>query len=1158
MQLPNHLPRPARCGRAGWILALVFAAAIAVALVVWLNTRAQSVEAPTGEEAKPIPDLETQRLRELAAAYFDRDSRKEALDALKPLIERRKPETRDLIAAAIIELRLGNIDNARQHLERARAAGDRSPALHYNQARLAYFDYDLAEAEQHLRAVRRQVPGDVPTKLFLAQVLEAVATDRGGSTEEAEALYRDVIAGGVDAGGSWYLVALYRLGMILQRRDSEAEATPLLDEHGRLKGRIPDASPTQQEEGFLGRVLPPPPSGNQPKGPGPLPRFEDAIQVLPELAGQIGLQVVDLDEDCRLDVVTWGPKGLVLALQENGFLWKARTLVEDPVDLALAFDLGKDGDLDLAYVQGAQVHLHQAYREDPLSAEEKKGAIAWRVLAKSLPELSSAPLAMTAVDFDHEGDLDLLLAGPFGARLWRNDGADAADPAGAFSDVTAEAGLPVDRPFAWSMTEDFDTDQDVDILLGGPAGLFLASNQRGGVFSDASANPSALGAQLAAPLVADLDGDARPDLWIPDQLLRGSPSGRFDPGPVSIHRPPAPPPGTALNSADLDLDGSLDVFWLEDGKLRGRQSVGLPASTPFAIESLGSSPARAVSFADLDGDLSLDLVWLGESALEIRRGASSGQAVRLDYRGQRDNRRAIGAVVEVRAGPIYRRIYWRGVPELVGLGDSPTVDYVRVLWPNGTTLHDLRHELADRACDLEAADAFQPDKPPGSCPFLYTWNGERYEFVSDVLGITPLGLPMAPGMLVPPDHDEFVLVRGEQLVARQDGSASYFELHLTEELREVTYLDRLRLDVVDHPAGTEVHPNEKFCFPPFPEPKIHTVKSPLSPERASGSDGKDWTAALASEDGEFAVPFELPPQQMLGLALPHYLELEFDRGALASASKLRLLMTGWFFWTDASVNMAAARDPRFEFVPPILQVPDGEGGWRNTGPPVGFPAGKTKTMVVDVTDLLVRDDPRLRVFTTLRLYWDSIRLAVDADTTPLSIHSIEPASAELWRRGFSAPLDDGQENQPERFVWEHLAELPSWNPHPGQYTCYGECLPLLQAIDDMFVILGSGDALSVRFDAAALPPVPEGWRRDYLLFLDGWAKDRDPNTIQALYVEPLPFHGMSGYPYRADERFPDDEAHRRWRREWNTRDAQAWLPFQAAPGRPPLATRDSR
>jgi hypothetical protein len=66
--------------------------------------------------------------------------------------------------------------------------------------------------------------------------------------------------------------------------------------------------------------------------------------------------------------------------------------------------------------------------------------------------------------------------------------------------------------------------------------------------------------------------------------------------------------------------------------------------------------------------------------------------------------------------------------------------------------------------------------------------------------------------------------------------------------------------------------------------------------------------------------------------------------------------------------------------------------------------------------------------------------------------------------------------------------------------------------------------------------------RDWILHLDGWCKDADPNTVAAENVEPLPFHGMSGYPYPETERFPDDSAHRTWRARWNTRPATQWIP----------------
>jgi len=251
--------------------------------------------------------------------------------------------------------------------------------------------------------------------------------------------------------------------------------------------------------------------------------------------------------------------------------------------------------------------------------------------------------------------------------------------------------------------------------------------------------------------------------------------------------------------------------------------------------------------------------------------------------------------------------------------------------------------------------------------------------------------------------------------------------------------------------------------------------------------------------------------------------------------------TGWFFWTDASVNMAAARTPDVRFVPPTLQVPGPDGSWRDVGPSPGFPAGKSKTMVLELGDVLDRERPRLRIASTLRLYWDALRLAVDDDAAPRRVTSLEPRGALLVSRGFSRPLAGGRPDLPERFAWDELASGGRWDQHPGLYTRYGETLPLVQAIDDRLVILGSGDALHVHFDAAALPPLPAGFTRDYLVFLDGWAKDRDPNTLEALAVEPLPFHGMSAYPYGPDERFPDGAEHRAWRAEWNTRPARRWL-----------------
>lgn len=1099
----------------------------------------------------PRDDPEAQRLRELAAAYYAKDSTSAALETLQPLLDRDPAEPRDLIAAACIELRKANSEHAKELLARARAAGDDSDALLYNLARAEYYEGNYAQAIEHLDALHERRPDNLSATILLAQVHEQraaeEATGGGPSLASAERYFAAVRAAGVEAGGPRYAAATFQLAMMLMRNDREDDADPLFDELDRLKeSGVEPAKATELEENELTQLVAPPPRGNRPSPPGALPDEDDARTLVAQAAGMSDVLVADLDDDCRSDLVLWGPAGLAVARQADGFAWSWTRLVDAPVELALAFDVDNDadGDLDLLYVSGGKVTLLRGTRgEDADPSDDVLPPVTWKAWERALPELPAAPRDVLAVDFDHEGDLDLLLVGAFGARLWRNDGAGSDAETGLFVDATKESRLPMKGEFGWCMIEDFDTDQDVDFLLGGAQGWFLASSLRGGVFEDRSAWVAGLGG-AAMPLVADLDGDARPDLW-DGRLHLGQPGGGFRVAREgsALQRPA----GARFDTADLDLNGSLDAYWLDGGTLHARLSAGLP-DVKDVERGLGEGVRRAL-YADLDGDLAQDLVLLGDEALELRRGASAGNGVRLLYRGQKDNRQAIGAVIELRAGGVYRRIFSRGGPQTVGVGavqdQDDAIDYVRVLWPNGVRQIDLRHRLGNRACDKLDTNAFQPSGVAGSCPFLYTWNGREFEFISDVLGITPLGLPMAPGMLVPPDHDEYVLVKAEQW-APKDG---HYELQFTEELREVTYLDRIRLDAIDHPAGTEVFPNEMFCFPPFPDDRVHLIAAAHAPLEAIGSDGRDWAKSLAELDSDFAAPFEAAPSQLAGLATPHTLELCFDPQQTANAAQLRLVLTGWFYWTDASVNMASARHPDWSFVPPIVQVPDGQGGWRDTGPPVGFPAGKTKSMVVDVTGLVDPADPRVRLFSTLRLYWDQIRLATDSALPPIARHSVEANHAELWRRGFSAPEFSGLPNQPERFTWGQLEPFPRWNPHPGRYTRLGDVLPLLGEVDDRYVILASGDALTVRFPADALPELPEGWRRDFFLYLDGWAKDRDPNTHEALYVEPLPFHGMSAYPYRSDEHFPDDEAHRAWRREWNTRDAEAWIPFQAPEGR---------
>jgi hypothetical protein len=171
------------------------------------------------------------------------------------------------------------------------------------------------------------------------------------------------------------------------------------------------------------------------------------------------------------------------------------------------------------------------------------------------------------------------------------------------------------------------------------------------------------------------------------------------------------------------------------------------------------------------------------------------------------------------------------------------------------------------------------------------------------------------------------------------------------------------------------------------------------------------------------------------------------------------------------------------------------------------------------------------------VYWDEIFLGEDSSAPEARITRLDAGAAQLRFRGFSRIQVDPQRLQPEAFDYATVSPLSNWNPTPGRYTRYGDVLELVQQTDDRLVVMGSGDELQLWYPADPAPALPPGWTRDFLLLVDGWAKDADANTAFSQNVEPLPFHGMTSYPYPPKEAFPTDEVHNRYRREYNTRPA---------------------
>ena len=496
--------------------------------------------------------------------------------------------------------------------------------------------------------------------------------------------------------------------------------------------------------------------------------------------------------------------------------------------------------------------------------------------------------------------------------------------------------------------------------------------------------------------------------------------------------------------------------------------------------------------------------------------------LRVGLTGIKNLKLAAGSEVEVKAGPLYQKKVYRGVPLLFGMRAIPQADTVRITWPNGLIQNEVKQLVAKRYEYKEA------QRLSGSCPVIWTWNGSEFEYITDVLGVAPLGASSGDGQYFPTDHDEYIAISGDSLRSR----AGKLEVRITEELSEVTYLDRVQLIAVDHPASTAVYANEKWKAPPFPEFRLYGTPDPKHPIRATDERGKDVTELVARKDRRYPDSF---PQNLNGVAAMHSLELDF--GDVARDNRAVLILNGWVDWADGSTFLAQSQESAAGLQPPKLQVKDSSGAWVTVIDDMGMPDGKPKTITVDLTGKFLSRSRAVRIVTNLCVFWDEIFLSEDSGAPEAQLTSLAPVSADLHFRGFSHTVIHPERRQPEQFLYAMPAATSLWNPTPGLYTRYGAVQSLLADADDRLMIMGSGDEVKMLFDESRLPAPKTGWRRDYLLKVEGWAKDRDANTAFSQSVEPLPFRAMSRYPYPPGESYPSTPTLDDYRRQYNTRPA---------------------
>ena len=751
------------------------------------------------------------------------------------------------------------------------------------------------------------------------------------------------------------------------------------------------------------------------------------------------------------------------------------------------------------------------------------------------------------VDYDHDGDLDLF-SGRTNTTMYRNN----AD--GTFTDVTAETFVKADTNEASSQqpapaevfSADFDDDGDIDIFtIHREIGCTLYNNLRQGklrAVSNETGIPQDVHYTAAAAGDYDNDGDIDIFLATADRihlyLNRGDGSFVDDPRLEAGVRDIPP---TLLKNIDYDNDGFVDL-WVsgKDGMFLFRNDgTGqfmepyplIETVTPIEGAILHNATAGAVGDYDNDGDLDLFFI-NGEGQLRAlqNNGGNENNWIQVRLEGittgnNKVNRNGIGSKLEVKVGDLYQLQYVSEQVSHFGLGAFDAADVVRVVWTNGVPQNVIEPQARQRIQEKQILK--------GSCPFLYVYDGEQYQFVTDLLWRAPLGLVTSMGFVAPDETKDFVKISGTQIKPK----SGKYSIQITEELWETAYFDEVKLIAVDHPIGTDIFVNEQYTPPPFAEFKVYGVAEKLYPKSAVNHRGEDVSDALKAFDYRYAVEHTPGPYQ--GVVEPHAIVL--DLGDVPNDAPVTLFLSGWIFPTDTSINVALFQNPEISPSFPSVAVKDETGKWKTVIDMIGLPAGKNKTITVDLTGKFLSDDRRVRVETDMQIYWDAAFFTVGTQNVPIEMTTLNPDSADLHYRGFSEMYRPNP-HAPHLFDYQKVTTEAQWRDLAGYYTRYGDVNPLLQEVDDMYVILNAGDEITVEFDASRLPELKSGWVRDFILYSDGWDKDGDINTLTSQTVEPLPFHGMSAYPYPNDEHYPDSEAHRRYQLEYNTRRVEHRLP----------------
>lgn len=707
-------------------------------------------------------------------------------------------------------------------------------------------------------------------------------------------------------------------------------------------------------------------------------------------------------------------------------------------------------------------------------------------------------------DADHDGDLDVFCVNADGPNELLSNNLD-----GTFRVLAADRGLSGgDRPSRQVVVTDLDRDRDADLLIihaAPPHEVFI--NDRLWKYHPGDGFEALQEAQISAAVAADVNANGAVEIYTLDgadgAVQRWGPndSGRWQAAPLHAFGAASHP---RLALADVNGDGQHDLLATSPEGWRCRSMDGEEIAGGSAQDILGWAPIN------LDAQHGPSIVALtGKGPRVWPPGPGRYAFVALSFTGKEDdgdsmrsNASGIGVFVKARVDSnwtvhrTFRDDSGPGQslqPIAIGLGGQDFVDLVALEWSDGVFQSEIGLD-GSKSHRIE-----ETQRQLSSCPVLFVWNGEKYEFVSDILGVGGMGFSVGPGEYAPSrPHEDFLLPEG--LPVAREGR---YVLKIGEPMEEACYLDAAALKAVDLPQGWKMTIDERMGIEgPEPTGEMRFYRHEVLPVSATNDRGQDVTADVVVADLRAASPGPIDERFIGRLERPYTLTLVFDEPLDARQGQPMLIADGWLEY-PYSQTMFAAWQAGAEYLAPTLETATDDGEWQVLYERFGYPAGMPRQMSIALNDL-PEDTTRLRLTTTQEIYWDRIAVAWAEPCPEAQVALLDLAAARVLRSGFARRTTADQRLP----YYDYDDRLAQWDTRyqEGMYTRFGPVEPLVSQVDDALAVIGPGEEVHLEF-VAPDQPLSSGWTRRFVFRSDGWCKDMDLYTRDGDTVGPLPDTG---------------------------------------------------